>query len=239
MKNNKEPEEINNIVEPRGVLPTGSLEFADSGNWYKLATENFVNVVAKLPVAAATTTDLSATYNNGTSGEGATLTSSTNAALVVDNYVVQTNDRILVKDFSNPAGNGVYVVTSTGSASAPWILTRAKDFNSSYLFKRGVIVPISNSGTTLAKRIYMYTSQDNPTIGTTGLVFELSTSGGALTIAGTTNQIIISGSAANPVIGIATDPYLPGNGGVRIPGGSLAERPATPYAGTLRYNNNL
>lgn len=236
----KEIKEMKDQIEPRGVLPTGSLEFADSGNWYKLATENYVNVVAKSPVVAATVADLSATYVNGSSGgEGATLTSSVNAALVVDGYVVQTNDRILVKDFSNQAGNGVYTVTSTGSASAPWILTRAKDFDSSYLFKKGVIIPIGNSGNTLAKRIYMYTGSNNPTIGTTPLTFELSTAGGVLTIGGVTNQILISGTATNPVIGIATDAYLPGTGGVRIPGGSLAERPTSPNVGTLRYNNNL
>jgi len=66
-----------------------------------------------------------------TPGVGATLTSLTMTALVVDGYAVQTGDRVLLLNQTNPTQNGVYVVTNPGSVSANWVLTRASDFNNS------------------------------------------------------------------------------------------------------------
>ena len=71
------------------------------------------------------------TYNNGTNGVGATLTSVGNARLVVDGTNASTGDRIVVKNEANAVHNGVYVVTAQGSVSAQWVLERASDFDSS------------------------------------------------------------------------------------------------------------
>ena len=82
----------------------------------------------KNEVQAATAATLpSNTYNNGTSGVGATLTATTNGALVVDGYTVLLNDRILVKNESPATNNGIYLVTQTGDALTPYILTRTSD----------------------------------------------------------------------------------------------------------------
>jgi hypothetical protein len=79
----------------------------------------------------ATTAALPAnTYNNGSSGVGATLTATANGALSVDGLAVAVTNRILVKNQVNQAHNGVYTVSQTGSAGAPYILTRATDFDS-------------------------------------------------------------------------------------------------------------
>jgi hypothetical protein len=81
-------------------------------------------------VALATTTALPAnTYNNGTSGVGATLTANANGALSVDSTLTVVAERILVKNEAAGANNGVYVVTQVGSAGTPYILTRATDFD--------------------------------------------------------------------------------------------------------------
>jgi hypothetical protein len=78
----------------------------------------------------ATTAALPAnTYNNGASGVGATLTANANGALSVDSTAVVAGNRILVKNEVTQANNGVYDVTQTGSAGAPYILTRASDFD--------------------------------------------------------------------------------------------------------------
>jgi hypothetical protein len=71
------------------------------------------------------------TYDNGTNGVGATLTSVGNARLVVDGTNASTGDRIIVKNEENAVHNGVYVVTAQGSVSAQWVLERASDFDSS------------------------------------------------------------------------------------------------------------
>ena len=81
-------------------------------------------------VSLATTTALPAnTYNNGTSGVGATLTGNANGALSVDSTLTFATERILVKNEVAGANNGVYVVTQVGSAGTPYILTRATDFD--------------------------------------------------------------------------------------------------------------
>ena len=81
-------------------------------------------------VALATTAALPAnTYNNGTSGVGATLTGNANGALSVDSTLTIATERILVKNEAAGANNGVYVVTQVGSAGTPYILTRATDFD--------------------------------------------------------------------------------------------------------------
>ena len=81
-------------------------------------------------VELATTAALPAnTYNNGTSGVGATLTANANGALSVDSTLTVVANRVLVKNEVTQANNGVYVVTQVGSAGTPYILTRATDFD--------------------------------------------------------------------------------------------------------------
>ena len=83
----------------------------------------------------ATTTDLGTViYNNGTSGVGATLTKDTPfSTLAIDGHTfVSPTDigkRVLIKNESNAAYNGVYTVTNVGSGSTAWVLTRATDFD--------------------------------------------------------------------------------------------------------------
>ncbi len=87
----------------------------------------------KDPAVVATTANLSdTTYDNGTAGVGATITRNANfEALSIDNVTVSTNDRVLVKNQTDAAENGIYVVTNTGSGAAAYVLTRAADFDES------------------------------------------------------------------------------------------------------------
>jgi hypothetical protein len=64
------------------------------------------------------------------SGVGATLTNSgAQAALVVDGISLSVADRVMVRLQTNGAENGVYAVTTVGSGSTNWVLTRATDSN--------------------------------------------------------------------------------------------------------------
>lgn len=98
------------------------------------ATKEYVDTIASAgihyhdPVRVESPINLNATYNNGTSGVGATLTNAgAQVALVIDGITVATNDRVLVYQQTNQTQNGVYVVTNTGSGSTNWVLTRSSD----------------------------------------------------------------------------------------------------------------
>lgn len=95
------------------------------------ATKAYVDARAeglstKPAVRAATTANLTATYDNGTSGVGATLTSTSNGAFPTIDGVSGWSqfDGILVKDQTNAGENGRYFVSTVGDAGTPWVLTR-------------------------------------------------------------------------------------------------------------------
>jgi hypothetical protein len=114
------------------------------------------------------------TYNNGSSGVGATLTATANGALSVDSVAVVVGNRILVKNQVNQADNGVYTVTQTGSAGAPYILTRATDFDTA-----GVGVDqidagdffLITAGATLANTSWVQQTPLPIVVGVTAIVF--------------------------------------------------------------------
>jgi hypothetical protein len=67
-------------------------------------------------------------YNNGTAGVGATLTRvSSFITFVIDGYFPSVNQRVLIKDQTTQTWNGVYTVTTVGSPSVGFVLTRATD----------------------------------------------------------------------------------------------------------------
>ena len=82
-------------------------------------------------LATATILPFAPNYSNGTSGVGATLTSTENGRLSIDGVNATTGDRVLVKNQSSALQNGIYVVTAQGSASAVYVLTRTVDFDGS------------------------------------------------------------------------------------------------------------
>jgi hypothetical protein len=62
------------------------------------------------------------------SGVGATLTNAgAQAALQIDGINLVTTNRVMVRLQTNGAENGVYTVTTVGSGSTNWVLTRATD----------------------------------------------------------------------------------------------------------------
>lgn len=158
----------------------------DPANALDLATKQYVDAqVSQInyhePVSYATDADLgTVTYNNGTSGVGATITNAgTQAALVIDGYTFTATDvtnatRVLVKNQTTPAYNGVYTVTNQGSGSTNWQLTRATDYDTvgggANQIDAGdsmyVIYGTANAATT-----WIQTTPLPITIGTTGISF--------------------------------------------------------------------
>ena len=96
--------------------------------WSSLSLADVADSAFKADAKAATTATLTATYANGTSGVGATLTNSgTKAALVIDGVNLSVGDRVLVKNQTTTFQNGIYVVTTVGSGVTNWVLTRSTD----------------------------------------------------------------------------------------------------------------
>jgi hypothetical protein len=120
---------IDNDLEVGGYLTLSNSPSAD----YNAATKLYVDEVAKgiitkPSVYAATTENLDATYSNGTSGVGATLTSNSNGSFpIIDGVQLSTTNGLrglLVKNQSSSLENGRYNLTTLGDESTPWVLTR-------------------------------------------------------------------------------------------------------------------
>jgi hypothetical protein len=226
----------------KAPLPSsaGKPEITDGANWFTLATENWVqNTISNVPAClVATTANLTATYTNGTSGVGATLTNSgTQAALVIDGVTLAVGNRVLVKDQTAGLQNGIYTVTNIGGTTINWVLTRASDFDSASQMVRGKTIDVI-SGTINSVSSWMLTSSIT-TVGTDSITFARLAKSGLDNILGTTNQITVTIANNVATLSIATNPALPGNAGVTIPIGTTAQRPSTPTAGTLRFNTSL
>lgn len=128
--------QIDNKLALSGGTMTGAITLSGSPTSpLHAATKAYVdNTTAGLnfhaPAHAATTTNLTATYDNGTDGVGATLTGS-GAFPQIDGHAVAEQERVLVKNQSTGLQNGLYVLTDDGDPSGSWVLTRATDADNS------------------------------------------------------------------------------------------------------------
>jgi len=148
-----------------------------------LTTKQYVDSVAsgldvKDSVRVATTAALGVyTYNNGTSGVGATLTFST-AVTTVDGVTLANGDKILVKNEPSAgafdAYNGIYVRTS----STVW--TRVIEADTPGELTGGSFVFVEE-GTIGAENGYVFTHNGLPTIGTTQLPVSQFSGAGQIT----------------------------------------------------------
>lgn len=138
------------------------------------ATKFYVDSVAqglnpKPASAAASTTALTVTYNNGSSGIGATLTNATTqAAFAIDGYTAALGDVILIKDQASTLQNGLYTLTTVGSGASNWILTRSVYMDAPAEFLGGYTFVIN--GTTNAGRSYVETATVSA-VGTDAVTF--------------------------------------------------------------------
>ena len=183
------------------IVPSGYEDRAGFQS-QSLANKAYVDQVAqgldtKPSCRVGTTANLSATYSNGTAGVGATLTNSgSQAALTIDGVTLSASDRVLVKDQTNAAHNGIYVVTTVGSGSANWVLTRATPEDQPSELSGGAFVFVEE-GTANGDNGYVFTHNGLPTFGTTDLdVAQFSGAGQVIAGAG----LVKSGNTvdANP-----------------------------------------
>lgn len=177
---------------------------SDPVNPQDAATKKYVDDVATglnihASVDAATTTTLALisggtiTYNNGTSGVGATLTT-TGSYTTIDTVSLVNGMRILVKDEANAAHNGIYVRTSST------VLTRASDYDTSTEIQGGDFVFVTGGA---AYNSTGWVQIDNvTTVGTDPIMWEqfsgsgTYSAGAGLTLSGT--EFSITNTSVTP-----------------------------------------
>lgn len=158
------------------------VNLADPSATTDAANKQYVDNVArglqwKAPVRVATTTNgtLASAYANGQS---------------IDGVVLATGDRILLKDQTTAAENGIYTVNAS---SAP---TRGLDADTGGELAPGTSVSVT-AGTTNGDKVFMIVSDAAITIGTTAQTWGQLGGGGASYTAG--NGINIAGSVISAV----------------------------------------
>ena len=164
------------------------------------------------PVVAATTGNLAGTYNNGTSGVGATLTKASNGAIgTIDGATVAAGDRILLRAQTDTTENGIYTITAVGSVSVPWQITRAADAdnNPSGELATGDFTFVTGGSTNIAKGFVLSTT-GTITIGTTAITYtqfnasEAITAGTNISKVGSTISVIDAPTFSGLVTASAT-----------------------------------
>ena len=182
---------ISNVATPTQTTDAATKQYVDtlaaSGIHYHEA------VFVESPDSAG---NLNVTYNNGTSGVGATLTNAgTQVALTIDGVLMTIGKRVLIYNQTNQFENGVYTVTTVGTASTNWVLTRATDADTYDPFSptslgQGDAFFVTN-GNTGAGETYICNTVGTITFGTTAITFAqisdstLYTAGTGLSLTGT------------------------------------------------------
>ena len=208
------------ITATSAALTTGTISTAPSSGT-DIVNKTYVDTVSAsgihyhTPVYVEvpdTTGNLNATYNQPGGagvGVGATLTNAgTQAAFTADGIAVPLNSRVLVYNQTNPVQNGVYTLTTVGSGSTNWVLTRATDADtyspySPTALGQGDAFFVTN-GNTGAGETYICNTVGTITFGTTAITFAqisdatLYTAGTGLTLTGTqfsiTNTAVTAGA---------------------------------------------
>lgn len=182
------------------IIPLGNgstaITQSTGDNSTDIATDAFVQAQISAQVEmhdavqAATTAALifSPTYNNGSSGVGATLTAGTVGVLILDGYTPNLGDRLLIKNQAAPLQNGCYTVTTLGVAiTTDYVLTRCTDFNQVANIDYGDTFPVLQ-GTVNANQQFTMNNSAFTSVGGGTSASQITfsqTSGGSQLAAGT------------------------------------------------------
>jgi len=157
----------------------------------------------KAEVACATTANLSVTAAG--SGVGKTLTATANGAFTSDGVTPPVNSRILVKNQSTGANNGIYKLTTAGDGGTAYVLTRATDFDGSPSAEVSTgALTLVIGGTVHAGQQWYVTTADPITVDTTAITFSQASAAASITASAglqkVGNDIQTKLEASNPTL---------------------------------------
>lgn len=176
------------------------------------ASKEYVDAVAqgldvKDSVRLATDAALPAVTAAG-SGVGKTLTATAVGVLTVDGVATVLNDRLLVKNQVAGVDNGIYDVTTEGTAGVAFILTRATDADTDTEVTAGMFC-FAEEGTAGADSGFVLTTNEPFTLDTDALAFSQFSGAGQITaglaLVKTGNTLDVNVEASNPSLQIASD----------------------------------
>jgi hypothetical protein len=191
--------------------PTTNLQVATKQYVDGLVTQGISYHTPVYVESPNTAGNLNATYNQpGGAGDGvgATLTNAgTQAALTIDGVLTTVGMRVLIYNQTNAVQNGVYTVTTVGTVSTNWVLTRATDADTYGLRDPDALgyndAFFVTAGATGAGETYVCTTSGVITFGTTAITFaqisaaQVYTAGNGLTLTGTEFSLTAPVTAVN------------------------------------------
>jgi hypothetical protein len=142
---------------------------ADPSNPQDAATKAYVD-------ASAQGLDVKGSVKAASIGANVTLPPG-GASFTLDGVTTANGDRVLLKDQTTPAQNGIYVVSGIGTAA---VLTRSADADSSAEVTPGMFTFVEQ-GTVNADSGWVLTTDAPITLGTTGLAFAQFSGAGSIT----------------------------------------------------------
>jgi len=156
--------------------PTATTDAANKG--YVDSVKQALDI--KDSVRVASQSNISGTYNNGTSGVGATLTAGSNGAVSIDSVSLTSGDRVLVKAQTDASENGIYSVTTVGDGSNPFVLTRTTDADSSAEVTGGMFTFVEE-GSSADNGFVLSNITGSATIGTSDITMTQFSGAGSVT----------------------------------------------------------
>lgn len=135
------------------------LTWCNASTWTVLSTGN----AFKPSVLAATTANISTVSTTAT-----TMTGTTVVFPAQDGITLSLNSRLLVKDQTTPAQNGVYTLTTVGvNGTTAWVLTRSIDADTIIKLSNGMVAV--DSGATNGGIAFKNTTKTTDTLGSTAI----------------------------------------------------------------------
>ena len=172
------------LLKAGGTMSGFLVLHADPDSAMKAVTKQYADALVsglhpKAAVRLTTTAALPACTAAG-SGVGKTLTMDAVGVLTIDSVDTVLNDRILVKNQANAVDNGIYKVTTEGTASVAAVLTRATDCDQDAEVKSGLYT-FTEEGTAHDNAGFVLSTNNPITVDTTALAFTQFSGAGQIT----------------------------------------------------------